>query len=288
MAQRDYYEVLGVSRDASPDEIKKAYRKLAVKNHPDKNPGNAAAEEKFKEASNAYEVLSDPKKRQIYNQRGHAGVNDMGFHGFTNMEDIFSNYGDIFGRTVFGNFGDVFGDVFSRQGPGKPQAQASDMRIKLIVSFMEAVYGTEKQVNVQGKNITIKIPAGIKDGQTLRLQGQGGRALGSRTSGALLVTISVEPNPDFKREGLDLITQVAIPFTLAALGGKVRVPTLTGQINLTIPHGSQSGSQLRLRGQGIVDSAGRKGDLRVLVQVEIPKSLTQKQRDLLNELDKTL
>ena len=288
MAQRDYYEVLGVSRDASPDEIKKAYRKLAVKNHPDKNPGNAAAEEKFKEASNAYEVLSDPKKRQIYNQRGHAGVNDMGFHGFTNMEDIFSNYGDIFGRTVFGNFGDVFGDVFSRQGPGKPQAQASDMRIKLIVSFMEAVYGTEKQVNVQGKNITIKILAGIKDGQTLRLQGQGGRALGSRTSGALLVTISVEPNPDFKREGLDLITQVAIPFTLAALGGKVRVPTLTGQINLTIPHGSQSGSQLRLRGQGIVDSAGRKGDLRVLVQVEIPKSLTQKQRDLLNELDKTL
>ncbi len=288
MAQRDYYEVLGVSRDASPDEIKKAYRKLAVKNHPDKNPGNAAAEEKFKEASNAYEVLSDPKKRQIYNQRGHAGVNDMGFHGFTNMEDIFSNYGDIFGRTVFGNFGDVFGDVFSRQGPGKPQAQASDMRIKLTVSFMEAVYGTEKQVNVQGKNITIKIPAGIKDGQTLRLQGQGGRALGSRTSGVLLVTISVEPHPDFKREGLDLITQVAIPFTLAALGGKVRVPTLTGQINLTIPHGSQSGSQLRLRGQGIVDSAGRKGDLRVLVQVEIPKSLTQKQRDLLNELDKTL
>ena len=288
MAQRDYYEVLGVSRDASPDEIKKAYRKLAVKNHPDKNPGNAAAEEKFKEASNAYEVLSDPKKRQIYNQRGHAGVNDMGFHGFTNMEDIFSNYGDIFGRTVFGNFGDVFGDVFSRQGPGKPQAQASDMRIKLTVSFMEAVYGTEKQVNVQGKNITIQIPAGIKDGQTLRLQRQGGRALGSRTSGALLVTISVETHPDFKREGLDLITQVAIPFTLAALGGKVRVPTLTGQINLTIPHGSQSGSQLRLRGQGIVDSAGRKGDLRVLVQVEIPKSLTQKQRVLLNELDKTL
>ena len=288
MAQRDYYEVLGVSRDASPDEIKKAYRKLAVKYHPDKNPGNAAAEEKFKEASNAYEVLSDPKKRQIYNQRGHAGVNDMGFHGFTNAEDIFSNFGDIFGRTVFGNFGDVFVDVFNRQGPGKPQAQAADMRIKLTISFMDAVYGTEKQVNVQGKNIAIKIPAGMKDGQTLRLQGQGGRALGSRTSGALLVTISVEPHPDFKREGLDLITQVAIPVTLAALGGKVQVPTLTGQINLTIPQGSQSGSQLRLRGQGIIDSAGRKGDLRVLVQVEIPKSLTRKQRDLLNELDKTL
>jgi DnaJ-class molecular chaperone len=162
------------------------------------------------------------------------------------------------------------------------------MRIKLTVSFMEAAYGTEKQVNVQGKNITIKIPAGIKDGQTLRLQGQGGRALGSRQSGSLFVTISVDPHPDFKREGLDLITQVAIPFTLAALGGKVRVPTLTGQINLTIPQGSQPGSQLRLRGQGIIDSAGRKGDLRVLVQVEIPMSLTRKQKDLLNDFDKTL
>ena len=288
MVHRDYYEVLGVSRDAPPDEIKKAYRKLAVKYHPDKNPGSAAAEEKFKEASNAYEVLSDPKKRQIYNQRGHAGVNDMGFHGFTNMEDIFSNFGDIFGRTVFGNFGDVFGDAFNRQGTGRPQAQAVDTRTKLTIPFMEAVFGTEKQVNVQGKNITIKIPAGIKDGQTLRLQGQGGRAMGGRKSGSLLVTISVDPHPDFKREGLDLITQVAIPFTLAALGGKVRVPTLTGKINLTIPQGSQPGAQLRLRGQGIVDSAGRRGDLRVLVQIEIPKSLTREQKDLLNEFDKTL
>lgn len=288
MAQRDYYEVLGVSRDASPDEIKKAYRKLAVKYHPDKNPGNAAAEEKFKEASNAYEVLSDPKKRQIYNQRGHAGVNDMGFHGFTNMDDIFSNFGDIFGRTVFGNFGDVFGDVFNRQVPGNPQTQAMDTRIKLTISFVEAVYGTEKQVIVQGKNITIKIPAGIKDGQTLRLQGQGGRTAGNRQSSSLLVTISVEPHPNFSREGLDLITQVTVPLTRAALGGKVRVPTLTGQINLTIPQGSQPGSQLRLRGQGIVDSAGRKGDLRIMVQVEIPKTLTRKQKDLLKELDETL
>ena len=288
MAQRDYYEVLGVSRDASPDEIKKAYRKLAVKYHPDKNPGNAVAEEKFKEASNAYEVLSDPKKRQIYNQRGHAGVNDMGFHGFTNMDDIFSNFGDIFGRTVFGNFGDVFGDVFNRQAPGNPQTQAMDTRIKLTISFVEAAYGTEKQVNVQGKNITIKIPAGIKDGQTLRLQGQGGRTAGSRQSSSLLAIISVEPHPNFSREGLDLITQVTVPLTRAALGGKVRVPTLTEQINLTIPQGSQPGSQLRLRGQGIVDSAGRKGDLRVMVQVEIPKSLTRKQKDLLKELDETL
>ena len=238
MAQRDYYDVLGVSRDASPDEIKKAYRKLAVKYHPDKNPGNAAAEEKFKEASNAYEVLSDPKKRQIYNQRGHAGVNDMGFHGFTNMEDIFSNFGDILRGTFFGNFGDVYGDAFNRQAPGRPATQAADIRIKLTVSFVEAVYGTEKQVSVQGRNIAIKIPAGIKDGQTLRLPGQGGRAMGGRHPGSLLVTVSIESHANFKRDGLDLITQVAIPFTLAGLGGKVRVPTLTGQINVTIPQGT--------------------------------------------------
>ena len=284
--QRDYYEVLGVSRDASPDEIKKAYRKLAVKYHPDKNPGNAAAEEKFKGASNAYEVLSDPKKRQIYNQRGHAGVNDMGFHGFTNMEDIFSNLGDILRGTFFGNFGDVYGDAFNRQASGRPATQAADIRIKLTVSFAEAVYGTEKQVSVQGKNIAIKIPAGIKDGQTLRLPEQGGRAMGGRHPGSLLVKVSVESHPDFKRDGLDLVTQVAIPFTLATLGGKTRVPTLTGQINVTIPQGTQPGAQLRLRRQGIVDPAGRKGDLRVLIQVEIPKSLTRKQKDLLNELDK--
>ena len=252
MAQRDYYDVLGVSRDASSDEIKKAYRKLAVKYHPDKNPGNAAAEEKFKEASNAYEVLSDPKKRQIYNQRGHAGVNDMGFHGFTNMEDIFSNFGDILRGTFFGNFGDVYGDAFNRQAPGRPATQAADIRIKLTVSFVEAVYGTEKQVSVQGRNIAIKIPAGIKDGQTLRLPGQGGRAMGGRHPGSLLVTVSIE-HANFTRtgrssdgwstpglavsdslhripcefhcsgrDGLDLITQVAIPFTLAGLGGKVR------------------------------------------------------------------
>ena len=157
MAQRDYYEVLGVSRDASSDEVKKAYRKLAVRYHPDKNPGDTAAEDKFKEASNAYEVLSDPEKRQIYNQRGHAGVNDMGFQGFTNMDDIFSNFGDVFGRSVFGDFGDAFGDVFNRQSPGTRPAQGVDLRTKLRISFVESVSGIEKQISVQGKSITIRM-----------------------------------------------------------------------------------------------------------------------------------
>ncbi len=287
MVQRDYYEVLGINRDASPDEVKRAYRKLAVKHHPDKNPGNEAAEEKFKEASNAYEVLSDSQKRQIYDQRGHAGVNDMGFQGFTNMEDIFSNFGDIFGRSVFGEFGDVFGDAFSRQGTGGRTVRGLDFRAKLTVSFSESVFGVEKQVHVQGRNITIKIPSGIKNGQTLRVHGQGKPSPRGGKSGSLFVMVSVQSHPTFKREELDLITQVPIPFTLAALGGKIRVPTLKGQIDLTVPSGTQPGSQLRVRGQGITDSAGRKGDFRIQLQVEIPESLTEDQRLLLEEFEKT-
>lgn len=286
---RDYYEILGVNRDASSEDIKKAYRKLAVKYHPDKNPDDKAAEERFKEASNAYSVLSDPDKRRAYDTRGHAGVHGMGFEGFTNVNDIFThiNLNDILGRAGYGGFGDAFGDVFGPQRRTTRTYRGRDHRINLTIPFEDSVLGAKKEVTIQGRNITIKIPPGIKDGQTLRVRGQG-ESIGVGTSGDLMVKISVQPHPTISRDGLDLVTETKVSMTTAALGGTARVQTLSGNVDLKIPSGAQPGQQLRIRGQGIVDPTGRNGDLRVRLVVEIPKSLTRKQRDLLKQLAKTL
>ncbi len=287
---RDYYEILGVDRGATPEEIKKAYRKLAIRYHPDKNPGDKAAEERFKEASNAYSVLSDPEKRRVYDTRGHAGVHGMGFEGYQNMDDIFShiNLDDLFGRGFggFGGFDDAFGDAFGQRRTTAP-TRGRDIRMNLNIPFGDAVLGGKKEVNVQGKRITLTIPPGIQDGQTLRIQGHG-ETVGVGTAGDLLVTVSVQSHPTLIREGMDLLTDAKISMTTAALGGSVRVQTLTGDVDLKIPVGAQPGQQLRLRGQGAADASGQKGDLRVRLVVEIPKSLSRKQRSLLKELEKTL
>ena len=288
---RDYYEILGVSRGATPEEIKKAYRKLAVQYHPDKNPGDKTAEEKFKEASNAYSVLSDPEKRRMYDIHGHAGVEGMGFEGYRTMDDIFRNLNldDIFGRGGFGGFGgfgDAFGDAFGHRRTTAP-TRGRDIRMNLSIPFADAVLGAKKEVNVQGKRITLTIPPGIQDGKTLRIRGYG-ESLGVGTSGDLLVTVSVQSHATLTREGADLLTDATISITTAALGGSIRVQTLTGDVDLKVPPGAQPGQQLRLRGRGATDASGRKGDLRVQLVVEVPKSLSRKQRNLLKELDKTL
>ena len=287
---RDYYEILGVDRGATPEEIKKAYRKLAVQYHPDKNPGDKAAEEKFKEASNAYSVLSDPEKRRVYDTRGHAGVNGMGFEGYQTMDDIFANLNldEIFGRGFggFGGFGDAFGDAFGQRRTRGP-ARGRDIRMNINIPFSDAVLGSRKEVSVQGKRITLTIPPDIQDGNTLRIRGHG-ESLGIGTSGDLLVTVSVQSHPTLTRDGLDLLTDAKISITTAALGGSVRVKTLTDNVDLKIPPGAQPGQQLRLRGRGATDVSGRKGDLRVRLVVEIPKSLSRKQRSLLKELERTL
>ena len=287
---RDYYEILGVDRGATPEEIKKAYRKLAVQYHPDKNPGDKVAEEKFKEASNAYSVLSDADKRRVYDTRGHAGVSGMGFEGYRTMDDIFENLNldDIFGRGFggFGGFGDAFGDAFGQRRTTAP-TRGRDIRMNISIPFSDAVLGSKKEVTVQEKRITLTIPPGIQDGKALRIRGYG-ETLGIGTSGDLLVTVSVQPHPTLTRDGSDLLTDAKISMTTAALGGSVRVKTLTDDVDLKIAPGSQPGQQLRLRGRGAVDASGRKGDLRVRLVVEIPKSLSRKQRSLLKELDKTL
>ncbi len=289
---RDYYKILGVGRNATPDEIKKAYRKLAVRYHPDKNPGDKAAEEKFKEASNAYSVLSDPEKRRVYDTRGHAGVHGMGFEGYANMDDIFANLNlnDIFGRSGFSGFGgfsDAFGDVFGPQHREAAPPRNRDVRISLTITFADSVLGAEKNVRRLGANIALKIPPGIKDGQTLRVRGHG-QPNGRGGAGDLLVQVAVQPHPTLTRDGLDLVTDVTIPMTTAALGGTVRVQNVTGEVNIKISAGTQPEQLLRLGGQGITDASGRKGDLRVRLVVEVPKSLTRRQRNLLKDFERTL
>ena len=217
----------------------------------------------------------------------------MGFEGYRTMDDIFThiNLDDIFGRGFggfggFGRFDDAFGDAFGQRRTTGP-TRGRDIRMDITIPFADAVLGCKKEVNVQGKRITLTIPSGIQDGQTLRIRGHG-ETLGVGNSGDLLVTVAVQSHSTLTREGADLLTDAKISMTTAALGGSVRVQTLTGDVDLKVPAGAQPGQQLRLRGQGAADASGRKGDLRVRLVVEIPKSLSRKQRNLLKELDKTL
>jgi len=346
--KRDYYDILGVGRNASEDEIKKSYRKLALKYHPDRNPGDKNAEECFKEASEAYEVLRDPEKRQIYDMYGHAGLQGRGFHGFSGFDDIFSSFGDIFeGFFGFGGGARVRGR--SRRG--------SDLHYDLKISFMEAAFGTEKAIEIprfepcmdcngsgvengfqkevckackgtgqivrsQGfiriatscprcggegsiistpckrcggggrveaeKEIKIKIPKGINTGMRLRVGGEGERGHDGGPPGDLYVTVHVEDHEFFKREEDDIICRVPISFTDAALGVAIDVPTLEGAERIQIPHGTQPGDVLRLKGKGFprLQMQGR-GDQIIIIDVKIPSHLNRKQEELLREFART-
>lgn len=308
MAERDYYEVLGVSREATPEDIKKAYRRLALKNHPDKNPGNKAAEERFKEASNAYEVLSDPQKRQAYDQRGRSGVEDMGFRGFTSTEDIYANFGDIF-ADLFGAGGPQFGgrgrtrrrrfspDEFADEPFGAAMDRGEDLRFSLDLDFLEAARGAAKTVRYErqkrtaggdrapvSETMTVRLEPGVTDGQVLRFRGRGNDAAGSGPAGNLYVTIRVAPHPELSREGLDVRSRISVPFWVAALGGTVEVQTLRGRTRLTIPPGTPSGRVLRLAGAGIESKNGRRGDHLAEVAISVPDDLSAEERDLLQRI----
>ena len=352
--KRDYYEVLGVSKGASEDEIKKAYKKMARKYHPDLNPDNKEAEEKFKEVNEAYEVLSDADKKARYDQFGHAGVDPnfgAGGAGFDGSFD-FGDLGDIFGSF----FGGGFGGGGRRTNPNAPQ-RGESIRMSLAISFEEAAFGCEKAVTVERmeqcdtchgngcapgttpevcpdchgtgtvqvrrqtpmgvfassapcskcggrgkiihqpcrdchgsgsirkrKTIQATIPAGIDNGQTISIRGQGHAGKNGGPAGDLLITITVRPHDLFRREGTSVLCEAPITFTQAVRGAELEIPTIDGKVKYTLPEGTQSGTTFRLKGKGIPSINGRgRGDQYVTVYIETPRNLNKEQKEALKK-----
>ena len=361
--KRDYYEVLGVEKNATAEQIKKAYRKKAMEFHPDRNPGNKEAEEKFKEVGEAYEVLSDADKKARYDQFGFAGVDPNYGAGQGG-----NPFGGGFGGG-FGDFGDIFSDLFGGAFGGGRSAQqqnaprkGENIMARLELTFEEAAFGCEKEVstpriencpncsgsgsadgaietcsncrgsgrvtvmqNMMGmrmqtqttcphcsgrgkiiknpcstckgkgkvrKNnkVKVKIPAGIDEGQSVRVRGEGSVGANGGPNGDLLVEILIRRHPIFEREYMDVLCEVPITFTQAALGAEIQVPTLDGKVSFTIPEGTQTGKEFILRDKGIpeVNNPRRRGDHRFTVVVETPTRLTKEQKELLRQLDATL
>ena len=358
--KRDYYEVLGVDKSASADDIKKAYRKLAMKYHPDRNPGDKSAEEKFKEVGEAYEVLSDADKRSRYDSYGFAGV-DPNFN-----PNAGGGFGGGFGGAGF-DFGDIFGDFFGGGASSRSASQTAPRRgenvmARLELTFEEAAFGCEKEVSApriencptchgtgsadgkietcsrchgtgqeqvvqsfmgmrmqtattcsqcggrgkiiktpcstcKGKGkvrknnrVKVTVPAGIDNGQTLRVRSEGCVGANGGPNGDLLVEVRVKAHETFVRDGYDIRCAVPISFTQAALGAEIQVPTLEGNVPYTIPEGTQTGKEFVIRDKGIpeLNNSRRRGDLRFTVVVETPTKLTREQKELLRKLDGSL
>lgn len=311
MADKTFYDILGVKDDASKDEIKKAFRSLAKKYHPDRNKGNAESERRFKEISEAYETLSDEGKRNEYDMMRKYGAFGSGAHpggfqqgGFPGGAGF--DFGDLFGggrgggrsgRTRFtvngqdmGGFEDIFSSLFGGGSPFGGARQQSrttrgaDLQTSISISFMESVRGTKKTIQLHGgrKKLAVNIPAGTEDGGKIRLAGQGQPSPTGGPNGDLILTVRVMPDQTFRREGNDVYTTVEISFKEAALGCKKNVKTLSKTIALTIPPGTQPGAKLRLKGQGL-SVGGNQGDQYVEVKVTVPTNLTDKQRRQLDE-----
>lgn len=286
MAKRDYYEVLGVSKNASDDEIKKAYRKLAIKYHPDKNPGDKEAEEKFKEISEAHEVLSDKQKRARYDQFGHAGVGGgtAGGNPFAGGNFNFNGQTFNFDFGGAGGFDDILGSLFGFGNARRPR-RGADYQTSVTLTFEEAIFGTTKTINADGKDLKVKIPAGIDDGMSIRLAGKGGPAPeGATERGDLYVRVRVKPHKTLTREGVIILSEQKIDMVDAALGCEIDVETVDGKITMKVPAGTQSGTPFKLSGHGVPYRAdGDRGPHIVTVIVETPKNLSRKQRELLEE-----
>lgn len=361
--KRDYYQVLGVDKNASAEEIKKAYRKNAMKYHPDRNPGDKQAEEKFKEIGEAYEVLSDSEKRARYDQFGFAGV-DPNYGGGAGGGSGFG--GGFGGFGGFGDFGDIFGEFFgggrSRGSTQTAPRRGENVGARLDLTFEEAAFGVEKEITVQriencaackgtgsadgvvetcvnchgtgqvrttqnfmgmavqstatcptcggkgkiiknpcttcrgkgkvrrNQKIKVKVPAGIDQGQAIRVAGEGCVGSNGGPNGDVLVEITIKRHPIFQRDGMDVYCEVPITFTQAALGAEIQVPTLDGKTTFTIPEGTQTGRQFVISGKGIpqVNNPRRRGDHRFVVTVETPTRLSREQKDLLRKLEDSM
>lgn len=293
-SKRDYYEVLGVGKNASDDEIKKAYRKLAVKYHPDKNPGDKEAEAKFKEINEAHDVLSDKQKRARYDQFGHAGVGGAGGNPFSGGGAASNPFGgfDFNGQTFNFDFGggggldDILGSLFGfgNAGARRPR-RGADYQAAVVLTFEEAIFGTTKTVEVNGGELKVKIPAGIDDGMSIRLRGKGGPAPeGGSEPGDLYVRVKVKPHKHLTREGAIILSEEKIDMVDAALGCEIEVETVDGTVTMKVPAGTQSGTPFKLSGHGVPFRAdGDRGPHIVTVVVETPRNLTKKQKDLLEE-----
>lgn len=298
---KDYYKTLGVSKSAAQEEIAKAYKKLAKKYHPDLNPGDKASEEKFKDITEAYEVLKDEEKRRLYDQLGPDWENAAHFGGgnpFGGGQNVRFNFGgqsfegsgfsDFF-ETLFGNAGNgtnfgasPFGGGFSSR-----QQRGRDAEVEIEIPLESAVNGGERSVTIQGpqgtRTLKVNIPAGIKDGAKLRLAGQGHPGAGS--AGDLYLKIRFASHPLFTVKGKDIVYEARVMPWEAVLGGKLRVSTLEGEVELNLPPGSSSGRKMRLRGKGL-GAPGDRGDLLICVGIDSPQNITDRQRELWEELSK--
>jgi curved DNA-binding protein len=285
----DYYSVLGVDKKDDAAKIKKAYRKLAQKYHPDKNPDDKNAEEQFKKITEAYAVLSDTEKRQQYDQYG-----DSGFHQRFSQEDIFRNMnvGDIFGGFGGGRGGeDIFSQLFGGAGqrPNRAPAKGQDYSMQVTVPFRLAVLGGERRIDFQNdgkvEQIKVRIPAGIETGSKLRVAGKGGANPAGGAAGDLYLQISIDPDPIFTRDGRDLLVKAEVPYSGICLGTSIEVPTLDTPKRVKVPAGMQPGQKIRLRGYGVAAS-GRKpaGDLFAVIEVVVPNNLTPEQKEALEQL----
>ena len=321
MEYKDYYKTLGVSKSADEKEIKSAYRKLARKHHPDVNQDDKNAEARFKEINEAYEVLSDPQKRAKYNQLGsnwnrwqQTGGNSGNFDwgdwmnaaGGARAQQQNARYataedfGDMFGGGG-GGFSDFFSTIFggmagAQQQRGRTRTnmhefanqpqKGQNIEHELEIGLTEAYYGTARQLSINGRKLEVKIPAGAKTGTKVRVQGEGNPGFGGGQAGDLYLKMKVSPDPRFERTGDDLNVNVLVDLYAAILGGEVRVPTITGDINLKIPAGAQNDQKLRLRGKGMpkLRKTGEYGDMYVKINVRLPKTISDEQRELFEQL----